>query len=99
MRATKKVAPSVGQLYSADHYSSNELVFLTRNDCANTAIMRSRLDEALRSLKLPTNYSLIDVDKLDLSDHRRGYGTPTVLYMGRDLFGLVAPSNSTNAPS
>jgi hypothetical protein len=61
--------------------------------------MRSALDEALKSLKLPTDYVLIDVDKLNTSDRRRGYGTPTVLYKNRDLFGLGEPLASTDAPS
>ncbi|HKE28665.1 MAG TPA: hypothetical protein VKB88_40220 [Bryobacteraceae bacterium] len=61
--------------------------------------MRSALDEALKSLKLPTDYVLVDVDKLDTSDRRRGYGTPTVLYRNRDLFGLAEPPPSTEAPS
>jgi hypothetical protein len=62
------------------------------------ALMRSRLDAALKALALPTNYVLVDVDKLDASDRRRGYGTPTVLYMNRDLFDKPMPAQAT-APS
>ena len=93
------IAFALGELHAADRYSASELVFLTRSGCVNTTLMHSRLDEALRSLKFPTKYTLIDLDKLDPSDRRRGYPTPTVLYVGRDLFGLAAPSSSTNAPS
>ena len=75
-----------------------DLVFLTRDGCANTATMRSRLDEALRALALTTDYAFIDVDKLESSDRRRGYGTPTVLYKDRDLFGM-APPTVAGAPS
>jgi hypothetical protein len=70
----------------------NNLVFLTRSGCVNTVTMRANLDEALRTLALPTNYQFIDADTLKESDRRGGYGTPTVLYAGRDLFGLEEPS-------
>jgi len=76
-----------------------DLVFLTRDGCVNTARMRFSLDEALKALALPTNYALIDVDKLESFDRRRGYGTPTVLYDGRDLFGMAAPPAQPDAPS
>ena len=76
-----------------------DLVFLTRDGCVNTARMRSSLDQALKSLALTTNYELIDVDKLEPSDRRRGYGTPTVLYKSRDLFGKTEPPAQTSAPS
>ena len=61
--------------------------------------LRSNLDQALKSLALPTNYKFIDADKLKPSDLRRGYGTPTVLYKDRDLFGKRAPSAPSGAPS
>jgi|SRR5215472_13130117 len=80
-------------------HSVRDLVFLTRDGCVNTARMRSSLDQALKSLSLPTNYELIDADKLQPSDHRRGYGTPTVLYKSRDLFGRAEPPAQSSAPS
>ena len=46
---------------------------------------------------MPTDYALINVDKLESSDRRRGYGTPTVLYNGRDLFGMAAPPAQPDA--
>jgi hypothetical protein len=61
--------------------------------------MRSSLDAALKDLALPTTYVVIDVDKLEPSDRRRGYGTPTVLYRDRDLFGMAEPSGGSVAPS
>jgi hypothetical protein len=81
---------AAGPVHSLPRFSVRDLVFLTRDGCANTARMRSRLDEALKALALPTNYDLIDVDKLEPSDRRRGYGTPTVLYKSRDLFGMAS---------
>ena len=82
-------------IHSLGRLSVRDLVFLTRDGCVNTAHMRSGLDAALRTLALPTNYAVIDVDKLDQSDVRRGYGTPTVLYKGRDLFGMAVPTQAT----
>jgi hypothetical protein len=77
---------------NAENFSVHDLVFLTQDGCVNTARMKSRLDDALKSLKLPTNYQLVDVGKLDASDLRTGYGTPTVLYNNRDLFGKQRPA-------
>ena len=71
--------------------SMHDLVFLTRDGCVNTTTMRARLDEALASLGLPTDYQFIDADALPSTDARAGYGTPTVLYTRRDLFGMPEP--------
>jgi hypothetical protein len=71
--------------------SMGELVFLTRQGCVNTVTMRNNLDDALKALGLPTEYQFIDADTLAPSDRRGGYGTPTVLYEGRDLFGMSEP--------
>jgi hypothetical protein len=68
--------------------------FLTRDGCVNTTTMRGNLDEALRSLGRPQNYRVVDADSLSGSDPRRGYGTPTVIVRGRDLFGMPQPSPS-----
>jgi hypothetical protein len=77
----------------------DELVFLTREGCVNTAVMRDRLDRALTMLGLPTTYVVIDVDTLDASDARRGYGTPTILYRNRDLFGMPSPAAGVPDPT
>lgn len=70
----------------------NSLVFLTRDGCVNTVTMRANLDEALKALHLPSDYQFIDADALATSDPRGGYGTPTVLYKGRDLSGMEEPA-------
>lgn len=69
------------------------LVFLTRDGCVNTTTMRERLDQALGRLKIATEYAVVDVETLPEADIRRGYGTPTVLYAGRDLFGMPEPTS------
>lgn len=75
------------------------LVFLTRDGCANTATMRMRLDAALDRLGAPTDYAVIDADTLLDGDVRRGYGTPTVLYSSRDLFGMPEPTPPIPSPT
>jgi hypothetical protein len=75
------------------------LMFLTRDDCANTATMRTRLDAALARLGAPTDYVVIDADTLAEGDVRRGYGTPTVLYVNVDLFGMPVPAPPIPSPT
>jgi hypothetical protein len=79
--------------------TSSPLVFLTREGCVNTTTMRARLDEALDRLKAPKDYAVIDADTLAESDVRRGYGTPTVLYENRDLFGMPEPTPPMPTPT
>ncbi len=74
--------------------SMKDLVFLTRDGCVNTPLMRGRLDEALKSLALSSDYTVIDSDALPKTDPRGGYPTPTVLYQNRDLFGMPEPSGA-----
>ena len=68
------------------------LVFLTRGGCVNTTVMRRSLDDALKSLGLGTGYEVVDQDILPETDVRRGYPTPTLLYQGRDVFGIALPT-------
>ena len=68
-----------------------ELVFLTRDGCVNTPLMREQLDVALASLGLPKDYQVIDSDTLPASDARGGYPTPTLLLANKDLVGMAEP--------
>lgn len=76
---------------SADRRATG-LVFLTRGGCANTTVMRRRLDEALKALRLGGGYEVVDQDALPEVDVRRGYPTPTLLYQDRDVFGMAVPT-------
>ena len=69
--------------------STQDLVFLTRGGCVNTATMKTNLDDALRLSGRPSEYQVIDLDSLPDGDVRRGYPTPTVLVSNRDLFGMA----------
>ncbi len=66
---------------------------------ANTATMRTRLDAALDRLGAATDCAVIDTDTLADGDARRGYGTPTVLYNNRDLFGMPEPTPPIPSPT
>lgn len=76
-----------------------ELVFLTREGCANTPKMRAHLDDALRSLGLPSNYQVLDLASVAETDLRRGYPTPTLLYANRDVFGMPEPQPPLPEPT
>ena len=73
---------------------SSQLVFLTRNGCVNTGLMRANVDTALKSLGMAPNYRLVDLDTLPENDPRKGYPTPTLLYANRDVFGMPEPPAS-----
>ena len=77
----------------------NDLVFLTRDGCVNTPDMVNNLDDALKSLGWPTAYQYIDIAKLPKTDARTGYPTPTVLWKGKDLFGMPVSRSPFPEPS
>ncbi|MHC5115321.1 MAG: hypothetical protein ACYTGP_12940 [Planctomycetota bacterium] len=58
----------------------------------NTPAMCASLDEALRESGYAVEYVVIDTATLDATDPRCGYGTPTILLDGRDLFGAAEPA-------
>ena len=93
------VAASAIAVVRAQSSAPPQLVFLTRDGCANTVIMRTRLDEALVRLGARKSYTVIDADTLAEGDRRRGYGTPTVLYDNRDLFGMAEPTPPIPSPT
>ena len=70
--------------------SKQHVEFLGFEGCPNTPDLHSRLVEADSTIKI------IDVDLMTLQDgdSRLGWGAPTILVNGHDLFG-VAPSGGT----
>ena len=72
-------------------WSVNELVIVTRGGCANTPVMQANLETALRTLGLPVGFHLVDLDLLAGTDVLTGYPTPTLLFRGRDVFGMPKP--------
>lgn len=75
------------------------LVFLTRDGCVNTEVMKKNLDNALRAMKLPLDYQVANVGSLPRNDPRTGYPTPTVLWKGKDIFGMPVPIPPFPEPS
>lgn len=73
--------------------------FLGTGSCANSPVMEGNLKAALAMKGMEEVYSVIDVKQLPESDYRRGYGTPTVLVSGMDIFGAPRPLPSASAPS
>ncbi len=73
--------------------------FLGTSSCANSPVMEGNLKAALAMKGMEEVYSLIDIKQLPASDYRRGYGTPTVLVNGMDIFGAPRPLPSSKAPS
>jgi hypothetical protein len=66
--------------------------FLTRDGCGGSEEMRAHLDTAIASLGSHVVLEVIDVATLDANDPRTGYGTPTILKDGRELFGAPRPA-------
>ena len=69
-----------------------DLTFLTREGCVNTPDMVNNLDDALTALGWPKDYQYIDIGTLPKADARTGYPTPTLLWKGKDLFGMPVPT-------
>jgi hypothetical protein len=78
---------------------SPQVVFLTRDGCVNTPVMRKNLDMAIDSLRQISEYRLVDQGTLGEVDARRGYPTPTILLDGRDLFDQPRPLPPFPAPT
>ena len=66
--------------------------FLTREGCVQTAMMRERLDLAIKAVGTPITYAVVDLDNLPATDVRKAYPTPTVLVGGADMFGMAEPA-------
>lgn len=86
-----KCCPCSSYRRQSDTLAMSDLVFLTRDGCVQTDVMRARLDEALRGAGRPPGYAFVDLATLAATDPRIGYPTPTVLVGGRDLFGMEEP--------
>jgi hypothetical protein len=71
--------------------SSKHIEFLGFDGCPNTPELRKRLVEAV------PNVVIVDVDLMALpnGDARLGWGAPTILFEGKDLFGIPANKNGS----
>jgi predicted thioredoxin/glutaredoxin len=78
---------------------SKGIEFLGRSDCIHSPKMEKNLVSALENSGLEKKYKYIDLASLPAEDYRRGYGTPTVLINGEDLYGMSKPKPIASAPT
>jgi len=65
-----------------------------KDGCPNTPKMWNSLTQAIRELNWDISVDTLDVNELSLKqDRRAGYGSPTILVNGKDLFDAT-PSPS-----
>lgn len=75
--------------------AAHELTVLYFDGCPNTPPVIEAAEQAAALLGSDWSVSTIDLEALPDDDLRRGYGSPTVLVSGRDLFGAPAPTSAT----
>ena len=76
-----------------------DIEFLGRQDCPNSPRMEANLGAALQRRGLERTYRKIDLGTLPDTDIRKGYGTPTILINGQDIFGMPEPGPTAAPPS
>jgi hypothetical protein len=68
--------------------------FLSMEGCPNTPVLRESLASALRHFARSHQVDTLDILSLaEQGDPRAGYGAPTILVDGVDLFGLPLPTS------
>lgn len=66
--------------------------FLSFEGCPHSPALRRRLDEALEALGANATVVAVDLTALARAhDPRSGFGSPTILVNGQDLFGMASP--------
>jgi hypothetical protein len=71
---------------------TDDLTFLARNDCVYMLDLRCNLNDALNVMGSSTDYQVINTDALPSADVRKGYPSPTILWRGKEIFGLPVPT-------
>ena len=80
------------QLYPKDKKMKIEFLGMV-DGCPNTPKMWASLQKAMRELKLNIPIDSLDLNELSKKqDVRVGYGAPTILVNGKDLFGAPLPT-------
>ena len=74
-----------------DTNATQSIEFLYFDGCPNTPQLREYLEAALE--QSAGSFAAIDLTQLADNDLRRGYGSPTILINGRDLFEAPIPSS------
>jgi hypothetical protein len=77
---------------SAFRLSNMKLQFLSLQNCPNVSPMWESLQAALKELQLNLPIEQLDINSLsEKQDKRAGFGSPTILVDGKDLFDLPNP--------
>ena len=86
---------------SVDSHNTNnnsadmrQLIVLYFDGCPNTPKMIQSAQRAAKDLGQGWEVVTTDLQELDENDLRRGYGSPTLLLNGRDLFRAPTPTSS-----
>lgn len=72
-----------------------EVVFLTRDGCPRSPAVLKNLKAVLAERGVSEAPVSVDLGDLAKDDFRTGYGTPTILVGGIDLFGRTKPKPAT----
>ncbi len=78
---------------SSDTSPRIELLYF--EGCPDTPTVRENLIAALDRMKLGSSLTQIDLVSLPKTDTLRGYGSPTILVNGRDLFGAPVSTSTS----
>ena len=74
--------------------SPPKIEFLTRSSCQNSPTLAAELNIAFEQLTWDVVPVMVDLDQLKKDDPLTGYGSPTILVGGLDLFGMPRPGPS-----
>ena len=84
-----------GQLQKDASMEIPEVVFLTREGCPSSPAVYKSLKAVLTERGMTEDPVTVDLGTLAKDDIITGYGTPTILVGGVDLFGRKTPKPAT----
>ncbi len=70
---------------------TQELDLLYFDGCPNSDAFRANVELMVRESGGAYTLRVIDLEELAGDDIRRGYGSPTLLFQGADVFGMAVP--------
>ena len=89
----KLINETINKIYKESNLISNmKLQFLSMQNCPNVSPMWDSLQSAMKELQLNQPIEQLDLNTLsEKQDKRAGYGSPTILINGKDLFDSPFP--------
>lgn len=82
-----------GNQHTMDTDMTHSIELLAFDGCPNSPVMRESLTAAIKGAG--GSFTEIDLATLPDDDIRRGYGSPTILVDGHDLFNMPEPNSAT----